>query len=71
MSIQEMSASDLRRAADLKEQIEDLNEQLTKAFNGHVARKNGTHRLSYAGRKRIADAQKKRWKAFHKQKDKR
>ena len=66
-----LSAAQLRQAADLTEKIEQLQEQLsqllagnavaTKAAAPEVAAKPGKRRMSAAGRAAIAAGQKARW----------
>ncbi len=59
-----LSATQLRRAASLQEKIEAMQAELASLLGGSApsakpARKK--HRMSAAGRKRIAEAQKARW----------
>jgi len=66
-----LSASDLRRAAAIKDQIENLQTELNKILghfvgNGFVAtahrsRKSSKRKMSAAGRAKIAVAAKARW----------
>ena len=64
--IAKLTAAQLRRAADLRDKIENMERELTRVLGipeqftvGHVLRKK--RRLSAAGRKRIADATRARW----------
>ena len=69
MSIQSLSATQLRQAADLREKIESLNNQLATLLGGSgipvpskvasPAKKKGG--MSAEGRARISAAAKKRW----------
>jgi len=67
-----ISATDLRRAADLKDKIESLQTDLNKILghfvgNGLVAtsspkaKKTGRRKMSAAGRAKIAAAARARW----------
>jgi hypothetical protein len=71
MSIENLSPSTLRQAADLLEQKADLQKQLEAILNGAPVHTNGERRLSYEGRKAIAQAQLRRWSKFRKGKAKR
>jgi len=66
MSIQNLSAEQLRRAAQIKEQITELYEELSQigessgpSTDGRKRR--GRRRMSAAGRAAIAAAQRARW----------
>lgn len=66
-----VSATNLRRAAAIKDQIETLEAELTRLLEGNSVgnhatasrsgRKTGTRKMSAAGRARIAAAAKARW----------
>jgi hypothetical protein len=62
-----ITAQDLRRAADLQEQIETLQSELS-ALLGETAQQppvaSGRRQMSAAGRARIAEAQRARWAKF-------
>jgi hypothetical protein len=65
MSIINLTPAQLRKAADLKERIASLNQELTAILGGNVApaqpavaKKGG---MSAAGKAKIAAAQKLRW----------
>jgi len=67
-----ISARELRRAADLKEKIEELHSELNKLLGGDTtgngtpaaksAKKPGRRKMSAAGRAKIAAAARARWK---------
>jgi len=70
----DLTSTQLRQAADLKDQIANLNQQLAALFGGSVTaptapsaqpvtRKKGG--MSAAGKARIAAAQKRRWANVH------
>jgi hypothetical protein len=66
VSINGLSAQQLRRAADLKEKIETLQGELNQLIGGKAAAAPGGRRtLSPAARARIVAAQKARWAKFH------
>jgi hypothetical protein len=58
-----LSASQLRRAADLKHKIESLEKQLTRLLSGTAgaAAPRKRRKMSAAGRARIAAAARARW----------
>src|SRR5690349_8840067 len=57
-----LSSQQFRRAADLKEQIESLEAELTSLLGGTAEGTwSRTPRMSAAGRARIAAAQRARW----------
>jgi hypothetical protein len=60
----ELSVRQLKRAAAIKEQIEDLNKELAKILGG-AAETNGAaprkRSISASGRRKIAAAQRARW----------
>src|SRR5579859_189677 len=64
-SIIHLSVSQLRRAASLKQKIQSLENQLSKLLGGAETATNSApkkrRKISAAGRKRIAEAQKLRW----------
>jgi hypothetical protein len=72
MTLQNLSAAQLRRAVGIKEQIEKLEVDLNRllgtsganSFRGNSGRRN----LSPEARERIAAAQRKRWAAYRKAK---
>src|SRR5262245_1093747 len=55
-----LSAQQLRRAADLQERIETLQAELS-ALLGSTAKTSGKRGMSAAGRARITAAQRARW----------
>jgi hypothetical protein len=73
MDITNLSPQDLRKAADLREQIDGLQDQLNAILGGDVstpiapetpqALKNGRRKVSAEGRARMAAAQRARWAA--------
>ena len=74
MSISNLSAKSLKRAATIKAKIEQLESELDSILGGSSSAapktkvkkaplKRGRKKMSAAGRKRIAEAQKRRWKA--------
>jgi len=68
MTITNLSASQLRRAADLKEKIEQLQSELDALQNGgsgSVIVKSSGRKFSAAGLERIRAAQKARWAKVH------
>lgn len=74
MNLSTLTAKDLRRAADLRERIDALEQELNELL-GHTTAKApatapvaGKRRLSAAGKARIAAAAKARWAAFRKSK---
>jgi hypothetical protein len=59
----DLTAEQLRRAADLKEQIEELQSQLSALLGSPES---GMRRhVSFEARARIAAAQRARWARFH------
>ena len=62
-SISSLSAQQLRRAAAIKEQIDELESELGKIVGGSGATPapNGRRTMSASARARIAAAQKARW----------
>ena len=58
-----LSASQLRRAADIKDKIESLQKQLTRLLGGTggATTPRKRRKMSAAGRRKIAAAQKARW----------
>lgn len=55
--------------AEINQAIADVRKRLGQAKGTPAARKSqGRPKLSAAARQRIADAQKKRWAAYHKKK---
>ena len=73
MDITNLSAQQLRKAADLKEKIDGLQDQLNAILGGEVptpadaetppAQKNGRRKVGAEGRARMAAAQRARWAA--------
>lgn len=66
VSLLNLDPSALRRAAELKEQIDELNEELSRILSGAMdspspAGAGGRRTMSAAGRARIAAAAKARW----------
>jgi hypothetical protein len=69
MSIATLTATELRKAATIKEKIEELNNELVKILGQKVddespverMSKRGRRKMSAAGRARIAAAAKARW----------
>jgi hypothetical protein len=68
--INDVSASDLRRAATIKDKIETLQAELNNILGGHVVgngliartqKKSGRRKMSAAGRAKIAAAARARW----------
>ena len=74
MDISKISAQQLRRAADLQEQIQSLQGELSSVLDGAAKltqpakRTPGKGQISAAGRARIAAAAKARWARLRKQK---
>jgi hypothetical protein len=62
----DITSQQLRRAADLKERIEELQNELS-ALLGETPEPNAPRKrnMSAAGRARIAAAQRARWSRFH------
>lgn len=58
ISLSSLSTAQLRRAADLKDKIEALNQELASLLGGTSKKKRG---MSAAGRARVAAAQRARW----------
>ena len=62
-----LSAAQLRRAADLKDQIETLQVQLGKSLGGHVGNAVVPTKVHWTqtptGRRKMARLMKKNWKA--------
>ena len=76
VSITNLSPSQLRRAAEVKERIEALNEELGKILSGGEvsggktgasAGSGGRHPMSAAGKAKIAAAARARWAKFRAQ----
>jgi hypothetical protein len=70
MDISNLSAAQLRKAADLTEKIETLNAELSELLGSDSTIKAGKRGpkkggMSAAGRAKIAAAQKARWAKFH------
>jgi hypothetical protein len=68
--MQDLSAKQLRRAAEIKEKIEALQIELNQLLQGKaVNRENGAPKKrgpqSAAARERIAAAQRRRWAKHH------
>jgi hypothetical protein len=64
MSISNLSPKQLRRAAQIKEKIEKLQNELSGLLgNGTATPTKPKRKMSKAGRAKIAAAQKKRWAA--------
>jgi hypothetical protein len=63
MNLQNISTEQLRRAVQIKEEIESLESQLSALLggNGVSERGAGRRRMSAAGRARIAAAARARW----------
>ena len=64
MNLFDLTSEQLKRAALIKEQINDLNNQLCKIFGvsaESAAVTGGNRTLSVAAKKKIAAAQKARW----------
>ena len=68
MNLSELSAAQLRRAADLKEQIEKLQQELTSLLGAPVssqaamaAPQQKKRKMSAAGRANVSAAAKARW----------
>jgi hypothetical protein len=66
MSINNLSAEQLRRAAQIKDQIEELYSELSKISDSTTSlpeapKKRGPRRMSASARARIAAAQRARW----------
>lgn len=76
MNVTELSVEQLRRAADLKAQIDMLQQQLTAILGGAASPaatpkvKIAKRRLSPAGRAAIIAATKARWERYRKQQGK-
>ena|ERR1700742_424353 len=65
-TLNQLSVSDLRKAANLKEQIEALENQLSQLLGStSVAGTRKKGGMSAAGRARIIAAQKARWAKVH------
>jgi hypothetical protein len=61
-----LSAEQLRRAADIKDRIDELETELSALLGGTAQDTNGYKRnMSEAGRARIAAAQRARWARFN------
>lgn len=61
-AISTLSAQQLRRAADIKDKIELLQNELNRIFGATtIAEPKKRHKMSAAGRARIAAAAKARW----------
>ena len=79
-SIAQLSAAQLKHAAQIREQIERLEVQLAKVFGGAPAptaaaatapsKRGGKRAISAAGRARIAAAQRARWAKVRSEKSK-
>jgi hypothetical protein len=68
MSITNITPKQLRRAASLKEKINKLQDELAKLLGGSATGgQPGRQKrnLSAAARKKIADAQRKRWAKYN------
>lgn len=71
MNLFNLTVDQLKRAAAIKEQIEDLNEELRAILGEPVDSRPGRKRkrtLSAAAKKKIAAAQKARWANFRRTK---
>lgn len=69
MSIMSISSRGLRKAAEIKTQIERLEMDLQKVLNngnGHFRRATVKRQMSAEGIARIAAAQRKRWATWRK-----
>jgi hypothetical protein len=71
MNLASITTDKLRKATKLREQIDALENELSKALNGRwpfVSRRmrNGQRNMTAEGKARIAAAQKKRWAAWRK-----
>ena len=63
-----LNSNQLREAAEIKGQIEELQNRLASLLGGAPASATGVtgkRTLSPAARRKIADGQRKRWEAFH------
>jgi hypothetical protein len=65
-----ISASQLRRAADIQDKIESLESELNKLLGGSSAATPNTtppkrRKMSAAAKAKIAAAQRARWAKFH------
>jgi hypothetical protein len=64
-----LTVGQLRRAADLKEKIDNLNSELSQILGGEIPvpfyKKPGGGGMSAEGRKRIGDAARARWAKFN------
>lgn len=64
MDLHDLTVNQLKRAAVIKQQIEDLNKELERIFGAagkSAALSNNKRTVSAAARKRMAAAQKARW----------
>jgi hypothetical protein len=71
MNIHDLTISQLKRAAAIKEQIAKLNKELDGILgtpDGFRAGRRKTRKLSAAARRRIATAQRARWAKIRKTK---
>ena len=61
MNITELSPSQLRKAAKIKEQVLELEKELSKLLGSSSAPVHGRCKMSAAARAKIAAAQRARW----------
>jgi hypothetical protein len=64
MNITELTPRQLRRAAEIKEKLDDLNRELRRLLNGsssNGAASRSKRTMSAAVRRKIAAAQRARW----------
>ena len=64
MNLHDLTVNDLKRAATIKQQIEDLNKELDRILGAPArsgAASNNKRTVSASARKKIAAAQKARW----------
>lgn len=66
LAILNLSSVQLRRAAELKERIDSLQQELEEILgtNGQARRSSGVRNMSAAGRARIAAAARARWAKY-------
>jgi len=74
MNIENLTPTQLRKAADLQEKIEELQHELAELDGGEIpipffkakqGPKPGKRKMSASAKAKIAAAQKKRWATFH------
>lgn len=70
ISISKISVSQLKRAVEIREQVERLEDELTGIFDGSLTGssngKGGRRKMSSAARAKIASAQRLRWAKYRK-----